>query len=251
MKKKLLTVALAAVMVVSSAFSAMADLVSTDTTFTDKVADGSTGWASGGTGVTFPVTEDGVTVVFANDAFIRDTDNWSNFIIETIASETAAGWTARADAYAWTYGDNTDNIPTWVVTTSWGDDWTGFSALTDDTTVTLNAKKTDANTVVFDIKFASDAAASEVYTVTYPNGVPSDLAFQVGADGGKVTLTSATFGSTPTDATTAGSDATDATTAGSTTTTTPDTGDSTMVFALVAVAVAAAVVVLKKRTVTE
>ena len=65
MKKKLLTVALAAVMVVSSAFSAMAEQVATDTTFDGtKKADGSAAWASGGTGVTFPITDEKVTVVF-------------------------------------------------------------------------------------------------------------------------------------------------------------------------------------------
>ena len=264
MKKKLLTVALAAVMVVSSAFSAMAEQVATDTTFDGtKKADGSAAWASGGTGVTFPVTDEKVTVVFHNDAFTDSVaadandktgnpgDNWDNFILETIATDDAAGWTARADAFSWTYGDNTTNVPTTVATTSWDTVWDNFATLTDDTDVTLTVTKTDANTVEYYMTFASDASAWEKYVVTYPAGVPANLEFQVGADGGIVTLKSVTFGSSSTDTTTAGSGSTETTTAGGTTTTTPDTGDSTMVLALVAVAVAAAVVVLKKRTVTE
>lgn len=198
--RKVLAATLAIVMVVAAPVVAKADLVTEDTTFTDKVADGSAGWASNGTGVTFPINEDGVTVVFHNDGMIRDNKNWSNFVIETIATDAAAGVTLRGDAFGWTYGDNTTNVPTFVSTISW--EWandTGenecayLKSITDDATVTVNAKKTDANTVVFDIKFAADAEASEVYTVTYPNGVPEDLSFQIGADGGKVTLTSVDF----------------------------------------------------------
>ena len=272
MKKKLLTVALAAVMVVSSAFSAMAELVEADTTFTGKVADGSAAWNSAGTGVTFPINEEGVTVVFKNDAFTdsvdngngdkfgTEYDNWDNFVVETIATETTKGATMRADAFSWTYGEGT-NVPTITPTISW--DWadTNFDwhALTDDTTVTVVAKKTDANTVTFDITFASDASAKETYTLVYSEGVPSDLAFQIGADGGKMELVSATFGSSNDDSNTnddannnAGDNADNDSNADSNSgSTTPDTGDSTMVGLLLAVAAVSVVVVLKRRTVAE
>ena len=269
MKKKLLTLAMAAVMVVSSAVTAFAadpELVTENTTFTGAAADGSEGWNSAGTGKVFPVTEDGVTIVFHNDAFTDSKDhgngdkfgdaydNWDNFVLETIATDAAKGVTMRADNFSWTYGDSAV-APTVTSEISWVWEEIDWKAMTDDTDVTLVAKKADANTVTFTITFASDATAKEVYTLTYADGVPADLQFQVGADGGKMELKSATFGSTekdtqaPTETTTvaAGGNNNSNNSTGST-----GSGDTAPVLALLAVAaVAGAVVVLRKKEVTE
>ena len=252
MKKKIFAAALASVMAVACATAVSADQVTADKTYDGGLAvDGSAVWNSAGSGDTYVITEDGVTVTFDNEPFIRDTDNWSNFVFETIATDDAAGLTLRADAFGWTYGDNTDNVPEWTVVTSWGDDWAGAFHDASAGKVELTAKKTAADKLTFSILFAN--GATEEYTVTYPNGVPEGVAFQVGADGGKITLQSVAFAGAAAPAETEAPAETQAPSAGDTTTTTTDktsadTGvEGVAVVAGLAIVAAGAVVVAKKR----
>ena len=198
MNKKIFAAAVASVMAVTCAATVSAEQVTANKTYDGGlVVDGSSGWNSAGSGDTYVITEGGVTVTLTNEPFIRDADNWSNFVFETLATDAAAGITLRADAYAWTYGDNTDNVPTWEATTSWGDDWSGFAA-TAPGKVELTVKKASASTVTAHILYANGGTVD--YTVTYPAGVPAGLEFQVGADGGKITLESVAFAGSETSA---------------------------------------------------
>ena len=195
MKKKFLTLALTASMVLGSAFSAFAADVDTSKVYEGgQLIDGTTAWNTAD-GDNYLISDTPVTVAFTNDPFKRANvaavENWDNFVIETLASDTVKGITMRADAFSWTYGEATEE-PTAVAETSWGEDWTTFQDMCKaNTNVTITATKTDANTVTFDIAFGT--AATEKYTVTYPSGVPSDLRFHVGADGGAITVNSVTY----------------------------------------------------------
>ena len=192
MKKKILAAAMASVMAVACAATVSAEQVTANKTYDGGlVVDGSAAWNSAGSGDTYVVTEDGVTVTFDNEPFVRDAENWSNFVFETIATDAAAGITLRADAWAWTYGDEAGNVPAWTAVTSWGDDWSGF-ATTAPGKVELTVKKTAADTVAAHIQYANGGTVD--YTITYPDGVPAGLEFQVGSDGGKITLQSVSFG---------------------------------------------------------
>lgn len=190
MKKKLLTVALAATMVVSSVFSAFAgENVDTSKKYDGgQKIDGTAAWNTAD-GDNYLISETPVIVKFTNNPFTRTSgtsDNWDNFVIETLASDTAKGITLRADAFGWTYGD-VGSEPTYVAEKSWGDDWELFKTICkENTNVSITATKTDAKTVSFAIAFGS--AATETYTITYPDGVPSDLRFHVGADGASIVV---------------------------------------------------------------
>ncbi len=197
MRKKLLTVALAATMAVASVFSAFAEDVDASKKYDGgQKIDGSAAWNTAD-GDNYLISETPVTVKFTNTPFLRqeggEDKNWFNFVFETIASDSAKGITMRADKFAWTYGDATSE-PTYVADASWGDVWDDFMSMCRaNTEVSITAKKADANTVTFDIAFGS--AATEKYTVTYPDGVPSDLRFHVGADGGSIVVNEVVYGS--------------------------------------------------------
>ena len=198
MKKKILAAVLAGAMMLSSAVVVSAEeepdtTVTEDTVFEPHiVVDGVATWNSAGSKKTFPIDELGVTVTFENEPFKRDTENWSNFVFETISgdTDTVKGVSLRADAFGWTYNDNATVEPAWTAETSWGGDWDAFKVSAPGT-VKLTAKKASADTVTFSIAFAN--GATEVYTVTYPGGVPDGLEFVVGADGGKITLQSVAY----------------------------------------------------------
>ena len=190
MKKKFFkqigALAMAAIMTVGMARTAYAELVTEDANYVGAeppvVADGTDNWASGATGKTFSIDENGVTVIWHNDGFTRNADLWSNFIIETVATANADGLTLRADNHGWTYtavADTPINTPTLVKTPS-ENYMANITTTTDDGVLMLNAKKTDENTVVFKIHAVNDTLT---YTATYSEGVPNDLSFQVGADG--------------------------------------------------------------------
>lgn len=266
MKKKFLTATLAVTMVVGSSLSAFAEDVDVSKTYDGgQVIDGSTAWNTTD-GDNYLISETPVTVKFANDPFIRkengEDKNWFNFVFETLASDSAKGVTMRADAFSWTYGDSTTE-PTCTVETSWGEDWSSFMEISKSD-ITITATKSDANTVKFAIAFGG--GATETYTIAYPSGVPSDLRFHVGADGGKITVNSVTYGtdstpdptteassnSTPDPTTAAGGNNTPAPTTKPSKPSTPATGDVAPVAALAAVAVVAcAAVVVSKKKVTE
>ena len=196
MKKKFLTVALAATMVVGSTLSALAADVDTSKTYDGgQVIDGAAAWNTAD-GDNYLISDTPVTVKFVNDPFLRQENgedkNWFNFVFETVASDSVKGITMRADNFAWTYGDATSE-PTYENERSWGDVWDDFMQMCkDNTNVSITATKTNDTTVTFAIAFGS--AATETYTITYPDGVPSDLRFHVGADGGKITVNSVTYG---------------------------------------------------------
>ena len=270
MKKKLLTLAMAAIMVVSSAVSAFAEDI-----------DCTGWWVAHSSGV--EVTTDGVEVTFTNTTYDTATANWNGPIWVLYSADedftgngtcnTAAGyleyWVMRGDNYGWgnnayygteqetdantgayiintnTPNDLADAGITWTPTTN-EVDWTAFlTSIKAGAECKATAKLVGNNAVV------TFSVAGVDTKIELPVDTSKKVYLSIGGELTKITNITSKSMASSTDATTAGSDATDATTAGSTTTTTPDTGDSTMVFALVAVAVAAAVVVLKKRTVTE
>ena len=258
MRKKLLTVALAAAMTVASVFSAFAEDVDASKKYDGgQTIDGSSAWNTAD-GDNYLISETPVTVKFTNTPFLRQENgedkNWFNFVFETLASDSAKGITMRADAFAWTYGDSTVE-PTYECEKSWGDVWDDFMQMCkDNTAVEITAKKADANTVTFAIAFGS--AATETYTVTYPEGVPSDLRFHVGADGGSIVVNEVVYGSdspAPADPTPADPAPADPTPAASNNDVKPAaTGDTSAVAVVAIVALGAAVaVVASKKKVTE
>ena len=251
MKKKLLTVALAAVMVVSSALSAFA---ATETELTAE------GFLSASTTPEKVSGDFDVTYTFHNET--TGTANWNNFIFEIKTQDDQLdGVTFRADRCGWGFGEYADDLGgDWGPLVTWNDvagyNWDTFATEMKDANVVLNLKRT-GNVFTFDYKVTAGSTTYNIVATT-PEiaGLEADL--QITLSGELVKLTNIAFtdnnasAGDAADDTTAGG-AADSTTAGTTggTTTTPDTGDSTMVLALVAVAVASAVVVLKKRTVTE
>lgn len=227
MKKKILAAALAGAMILSNAVVVSAkDLVEDDFTdgvidFTTEscdspawqegvgiVVDGTGGWNSGGSGITFPVTEDGVTVTFKNEPFIDakpiSPDNeaqdqlWDNFVFEVLSNEAETdSLTFRADNYYWSFsGDYIGDI-TITSETSWDssfahEDWETVFRPACKGNIEITAKKVDNTTVTFHVQYLNDQ--TDDYTIKYPNGVPANLTFWIGADGGKVTLLSAVYG---------------------------------------------------------
>ena len=150
----------------------------------NKLVDATGVWNTGG-GDQYLLSGDfDVTIRFYNDAFCGGTDNWHNFIFEIFGGADTTGLTLRSDAFGWTYGEGT-NVPTFTNTRSWGDEWTGFAAASDEQFVTLNLKKTSDTVVTADILFEG-SQATEQYVVTYPNGVPSEMRVQVGGECAKV-----------------------------------------------------------------
>ncbi len=207
--KKIVACTVAATMVLGSLSMVSAANVTTSTDYAGgQVIDGSSGWNTYA-GDSYLITSDYETVVsFTCTPFIRDTNNWSNFVFETVSSEAADGITLRADAYGWTYTyvENVSvNTPSYNVTYDWtiqvdtdeyGNDVISFPTFydicKDNTSITLTALQTSDTTVTFTIVWG-DAVATEVYTVTYADGVPDDLYFHMGADGASITVNSVEY----------------------------------------------------------
>ena len=265
MKKQIFAGILASAMAVTCATAVSAETVSANKTYDNGlVVDGSSGWNSNSSD-TFVITDAGVTITFTNEPFIRDKENYSSFVFETVATDKADGVTMIAGANCWTYdasgaaNANTVNVPKTTFVTSWGDDWDKYVAgSTGD--IELNAKKTAADTVTYSIKFTN--GETETYTSVYPDGVPDGLELKMGSDGGKITIKSAVFGGTaaPTeenkdDEKTNEPSTTEAPKPGDTNATTPDKDKNTpdtgiegvAVVAGLAIVAAGAIVVAKKR----
>ena len=255
MNKKIFAGVLASALAVTCAATVSAEKVTADKTYTVPVTvDSPSGWNSGGSGETFVITEDGVTVTFKNEPFLRDSEVWSSFCFETIATDKADGASMTAAGNSWNYTaveGTSVNAPTTTWVGSWGDDWATYIAGSTGN-ITLTAKKTAADTVTYTATYTNGETL--VYTSVYPNGVPDGLEFQIGADGAKITLISAKFGGSAAPApggdegtTSEGSNNTPAPTTpadkGS-----PETGvEGVAVIAGLAIIAAGAVVVAKKR----
>ena len=156
------------------------------------VVDGSTGWNSGGGDQYLLEGQFDVTITFKNEPFIKNNDNWSNFVFEIIGGANTKNYTFRADNYGWSFGEGSQE-PTFEGTNSWNGDWDVFQTMCKaNPIVTLNLKKTSDTTVIAYMEFKpseeGNAAANQTYTITYPNGVPASMRVQVGADGGKITI---------------------------------------------------------------
>jgi len=280
MKKKLLTLAMAAVMTVSSAFAAFAEDV-----------DCTGWWVAHSAGV--EVTTDGVEVTFTNTTYESATANWNGPIWVLYSADeafagsgtcnTAAGyneyWVMRGDNYGWgnnayynTQQETDPNTGAYVINTNTpnaladaGITWTADADATWDNFVTdlksgIECKATAK--LVGNTAEVTFSVAGVDTKIVLPVDTSKKTYLSIGGELTKITnLTSksmapagggddATTAGNANDATTAGN-ANDATTAGTTGTATPNTGDATMVGLLLAVAAVSAVVVLKKRTVTE
>jgi len=151
-----------------------------DTTLTASavglVVDGSTGWNSAG-GDHYPLTGDfDVTIEFYNDAFIRDAENWSNFVFE-VFNDANQGYTFRADRYGWDFGlaASYEDSAIW--------NWDAFATL-DNAVVSLDLKKVDAN--IFNVTVRVGENVIGGYKVTMAAAIPNDFYVRVGSDGGKI-----------------------------------------------------------------
>ncbi|MCD8118316.1 MAG: hypothetical protein LUE29_02270 [Lachnospiraceae bacterium] len=190
MPKVLLAFALVCALTLGTVVASFAADVAENTEYQDgQVIDGSTGWNTAD-GDNYLITYNGTVVKFTNDPFIRDEENWSNFVFETVSSEEADGITLRADAYGWTYGDGV-NTPWYNVDYNW--DWDDFNAIcTENTEITLIAYLYDDWEVDFIIEFGNSGYYLKYY-VCYDEGVPAELWFHLGSDGGKVTVNSVEY----------------------------------------------------------
>ena len=257
MRKKLLTVALAATMAVSSVFSAFAATADVDITG---------GLGSGNTGDEAVTGEFDVTYTFKNSS--HDTSqNWFNFAVEVYGE--GYGITARADAFAVGYNGAEAVLGGWgdnpiPASTTWEgqpEDWATWAAGMADADVKVNVKRTgNSLKLTYDIT-AGGQDYKFVGTTPEVAGMPDALNIHI--TGEKVNITNVKFTNnasapaTP-DPTPASSDdkedeTTTAAPAGNKDNVTPSkTGDTTTVAVVAIVALGAAVaVVASKKKVTE
>ena len=164
------------------------DAVTLDAEILGQLGDASAGFNIA-CGDQYTLTGDfDTTLRFYVDAYLNTTDvlNWHNFLIEFVSTDTTPWIDMRADAYAWTNGEQT-NKPTITCQISW--DWLaeGFNWVenSDDQYITMNFKKTAADTVVVSILFEV-SQLTESYTLVYPEGVPSTITAQVGGEVAKL-----------------------------------------------------------------
>ncbi|MBE5921731.1 MAG: hypothetical protein E7269_03140 [Lachnospiraceae bacterium] len=267
MKKRILAVALAATMALTSAISAMA------ASLADVAATGF--WAAHSEGV--EVTEEEVTITFKSTTDAAATDNWNApmYVLYSadeafaggVVSETAGYveyFVMRADIYGWAgagipnadyVGGNTATTMAECVTTTAPADWAAWLAANQagiDCTVT--AKLDGSNAVV------TMTVGEAVSTATIP--VDTTKTVYITLSGEKCTLTDITVvedapeadapstdapstDAPSTDAPEADAPATDAPSTDAPATSTGDVATAAMIVAMVGAA--AAVVVLKKR----
>ena len=265
MKKKFLTVALAATMVVSSAFSAFAE--------TATSLDNSAGWANPSNAGYEALTGDfDVTYKFKIDSV--GAANWNNFVIEMRTGETD-NWDyldIRADAFAFTNGPTfgatfatpatSKLVATWVVPD--GHDWATWLAACPGATVEANLvrtgdtfkyKATFSTGTVFtaDFSFGDVDVPDAVELTFFGDGAKfSDITFTNNAAGGAGSGSEGT-GSEGTGSAGTGSEGTGSAGTGSTNGKAPQTGDAASVatFAAISLAACVAVVATKKNRVTE
>lgn len=265
MKKKLLTVALAATMAISSVFSAFAETASS--------LDNTAGWADPSNAGYESLTGDfDVTYKFKIDTV--GTDNWNNFVVElrTGSADNYDYLDIRADAFAFTngptFGATFDNPTTSKLVANWvtpeGHDWAAWLAACPGATVEVNLVRTgDA------FKYKATFSTGTVFTADFSfDGVDVPDAIDLTFFGDKASFSNITFtnnkAAAPSEDTTTATPDENATTAtpGEDTTTVapsngnngkaPETGDVAPVAVLALLAVGASVAVFaSKKKVTE
>ncbi len=140
------------------------------------VVDGSATWNSAG-GDYYPLTGDfDVTIDFYNDAYIRGTDNWFNFVFE-VFNDANQGYTFRADRYGWAFG----LTGTYEDAAIWN--WDAFATM-DNAVVSLDFKKVDANIFTVMVRVGENVIGG--YKMTMDAAIPNDFYVRVGSDGGKI-----------------------------------------------------------------
>ncbi len=184
MKKKFLAFGLAACMVLGSAFSALAETVSSVEIPTGFAANTGEEKLSGDFDVTYEF----------HNASQDTTSAWFNFIVEIWGAKFGA--TLRADAYGWSYNESTkvDAEPAaegeWTLAWSGQPNWDEFKEKMADADVVVNIKRAGNNiSLKYDI-----AAGDTTYAI---NGeisayaLPEELSMHI--TGEKVNLTNVTF----------------------------------------------------------
>lgn len=184
MKKKFLAFGLAACMVIGSAFSALAETVSSVEIPTGFAANTGEEKLSGDFDVTYEF----------HNASQDTTSAWFNFIVEIWGAKFGA--TLRADAYGWSYNESTkvDAEPAaegeWTLAWSGQPNWDEFKEKMADADVVVNIKRAGNNiSLKYDI-----AAGGTTYAI---NGeisayaLPEELSMHI--TGEKVNLTNVTF----------------------------------------------------------
>lgn len=161
MKKKLLTIALAATMVVSSAFGAFAD------TKTDLTIDGA---FSANTGDEKVSGEFDVTYSFHNES--DGNANWNNFVVELLDGQ-GQYVTVRADAAGWGAGTLKDKIDfAWEGQPQDAAGWTTWLQDTmTDADVTVNVKRT-ANVITLTYNMVKSSGSTDDNSSVSPSVAP-------------------------------------------------------------------------------
>ena len=186
MKKKLLTLIAAAVMVVSSvvtAFAATESSLSVD------------GFLSASTTPESVSGEFNVTYKFHNAT--RGTANWNNFVVEVkTADDQADGVTFRADRCGWGFGAYADDLGgEWGPLVVWDDvagyNWDTFVSDMAAADCEVNIKRT-GDKLVFDYKVKSGDNEYHLIATT-PDIEGLEDALQVTLSGELVDLTNITF----------------------------------------------------------
>ncbi|MBP3339238.1 MAG: hypothetical protein J6L69_07530 [Lachnospiraceae bacterium] len=268
MKKKLLTVALAAVMVVSSALSVFGE--------TATSLDNSAGWAKPSNAGDEELTGDfDVTYKFTIDAV--GASNWLNYVIEFRTGDSADYdfLSIRADAFAFTNGPtfgktfpaagetaNSKLVATWTGACADDAEWAEWLEDCVGSDVEINLVRTgDA------FKYSAKFEDGHEFKADFSFGtvdVPDKIELTMFGDQAKFSNISFTNNTSSNDDSNTNNDANnnagdnadndsnaDSNAGSNAGATTPDTGDSTMVGLLLAVAAVSVVVVLKRRTVAE
>ena len=187
MKKKLLTLAMAAVMTVSSALSAFS------ATESELTVEGFI------TSSTTPEKVSGdfdVTYEFHNET--TGTSNWNNFIVEVkTADDQKDGVTMRADRCGWGFGEYADDLggewgPDIVWTDVAGYNWDTFATEMKDADCEVNIKRVgDVITFTYNVVTAAGGDYELVATLPAIAGLEDEL--QVTLTGELVKLTEITF----------------------------------------------------------
>lgn len=243
MKKKILTVALAATMAISSVFCAFAGTSDVDIT---------EGLGSANTGDETVSGDFDVTYTFKNESHDASA-NYNNFAVEVFGE--GFGITARADAYAVGYNGAESVLGGWgdspiAPTTTWEglpDDWAVWAAGMANANVTANIKRAN-NVLTLTYKFTTSDGASYTFVGTTPavDTMPSELGIHL--TGEKVKLSDVTFSNNKVSTNVAGDQQTSTNAGDNGNTPTGDNSNMVLLGGAALIAAAAAVVAKKKMT---